>query len=102
MAMDTSIIIITSALLFWPLVIVPTLDQNITTDVLAIALSLAYPVLDLMLLFFVAHLLFRKMNLPGHEALMLLVLGCCIFITTDTFFLRQNLDGTYVPGGIRR
>jgi signal transduction histidine kinase len=83
MAMDTSIIIITSALFFWPLVIEPTLDQNITADVLAVALSLA----------------FRKMNLPGHEALMLLVLGCCIFIITDTFFLRQTLDGTYVAGG---
>jgi signal transduction histidine kinase/DNA-binding response OmpR family regulator len=100
MAMDTSIIIITSALFFWPLVIVPTLDQNITADGLAIALSLAYPILDLILLFFVTHLLFRKMDLPGHKALMLLVIGFCIFIATDTAFLRQSLDGTYLAGGI--
>ena len=99
MALDTSVIIITSALFFWPLVIEPTIDQNITADGLAVALSLAYPVLDLILLFFVAHLLFRKMDLPGHEALMLLVLGCCIFIATETTFLRQSLDGTYVAGG---
>ena len=100
MALDTSVIIITSALFFWPLVIEPTIDQNITADGLAIALSLAYPVLDLILLFFVAHLLFRKMNFPGHEALMLLVIGCCIFIATETAFLRQSLDGTYVAGGL--
>ena len=47
-----------------------------------------------------AQLLFRKLNLPGHEALKLLVLGCCVFIATDTVFLRQNLDGSYIAGGI--
>ena len=30
---------------------------------------------------------------------MILVLGCCIWIATDTVFLRQNLDETYVAGG---
>ncbi len=100
MALDTSIIIITSALFFWPIIIEPTIDQNIKADALTIVLSLAYPVLDLILLFFVAQLLFRKMNLPGHETLKLLVLGCCVFIATDTVFLRQNLDGTYIAGSI--
>ena len=99
MTLDTSIIGITAALFFWPLIIEPIIDQSIKDDALTIALALAYPVLDLILLFFVAQLLFRKMNLPGHEALMYLVLGCCIFIATDTIFLRQNLDGTYVAGG---
>ena len=78
MALDTSIIGITSALFFWPIIIEPTIDQNITADGMTIALSLAYPILDLILLFFVAQLLFRKLNLPGHEALKLLVLGCCV------------------------
>ena len=100
MALDTSIIGITSALFFWPIIIEPTIDQNIKADGLTIALSLAYPILDLILLFFVAQLLFRKLNLPGHEALKLLVLGCCVFIATDTVFLRQNLDGSYIAGGI--
>ena len=100
MTLDTSIIGITSALFFWPLIIEPTIDQNITADALTIALSLAYPILDLILLFFVAHSLFRKLNLSGNEALKLLVLGCSTWIVTDTIFLRQNLDGTYVAGGI--
>ena len=100
MTLDTSIIGITSALFFWPIIIEPTIDQNIKADALTIALALAYPILDLILLFFVAQLLFRKLNLPGHEALKLLVLGCCVFIATDTVFLRQNLDGTYIAGGI--
>ena len=99
MGLDTIIIIITSILFFWPLMIEPTIDQNIEADSLIVALSLAYPILDLLLLFFVAHLLFRKLNLPGHEALKILVLGCCIFIATDTILLRQNLEGTYIPGG---
>jgi signal transduction histidine kinase/CheY-like chemotaxis protein len=98
MGLDTIIIIITSILFFWPLMIEPTIDQNIQADSLIVALSLAYPILDLLLLFFVAHLLFRKLNLPGHEALKILVLGCCIFIATDTILLSQDLRGTYLPG----
>jgi signal transduction histidine kinase/DNA-binding response OmpR family regulator len=99
MGMDTSIIVITSALFFWPIIIEPTIGQIIESDTLTIALSLAYPILDLVLLFFVAHLLFRKLNLPGHEALKFLVLGCCIFIATDTIYMSQDLEGTYQPGG---
>ena len=69
MALDTSIVIITSVLVFWSLIIEPTINQNLQADPLIMALSVGYPVLDLILLFFVVELLFRKLNLPGREAL---------------------------------
>lgn len=100
MGLDTIIIIITSVLFFWPFMIKPTIDKNIQADSLIVALSLAYPILDLLLLFFVAHLLFRKLNLPGNKALKILVLSFCTWIATDTILFRQNLDETYMPGGL--
>jgi len=100
MALDTSIVIITSILVFWSLIIEPTIDQSIQADALTLALSVAYPVLDLILLFFVVELLFRKLNLPGQKALLFLVLGSGTWIATDAIFMRQSLQGTYLPGGI--
>ena len=100
MALDTSIVIITSVLVFWSLIIEPTINQNLQADPLIMALSVGYPVLDLILLFFVVELLFRKLNLPGREALLFLVLGSGTWIATDAIFMRQSLEGTYLPGGI--
>lgn len=100
MALDTSIVIITSILVFWSLIIEPTIDQSIQADALTLALSVAYPVLDLILLFFVVELLFRKLNLPGQKALLFLFLGSGTWIATDAVFMRQSLQGTYLPGGI--
>jgi signal transduction histidine kinase/DNA-binding response OmpR family regulator len=99
-ALDTCIVIITSILVFWSLIIEPTIDQNLQADLLIMALSVGYPVLDLILLFFVVELLFRKLNLPGREALLFLVLGSGTWIATDAIFMRQSLEGTYLPGGI--
>ncbi len=99
MGLDTSIVIITSILFFWSLIIEPTIDQNIRSDAPTLALYVAYPVLDLILVFFVAEMLFRKMSLPGHEALKLLALGSGAWIATDTIFMRQTLEGVYIPGG---
>ncbi len=100
MALDTGIVIITSILVFWSLIIVPTINQSATEDTITIALSVSYPVLDLILLFFVVELLFRKMDLPGHKALLLLIIGAGSWIVTDAVFLYQTLQETYIAGGI--
>ena len=95
-----SIVIITSILVFWSLIIEPTINQNLQADPLIMALSVGYPVLDLILLFFVVELLFRKLNLPGCEALLFLVLGYGTWIATDAIFMHQSLEGSYLPSGI--
>ena len=100
MALDTSIVIITSLLVFWSLIIEPTINLSITEDPLTMALSIGYPVLDLILLFFVVELLFRKTDLPGRNALLLLILGAGSWIVTDAIFMYQSLQETYAAGGI--
>ena len=98
--LDTSIVIITSILVFWSLIIEPTIEQNLEVDSLTMVLSVAYPVLDLILLFFVVELLFRKINSAESKPLMLLAVGAGTWIVTDAIFMRQSLDGTYIPGGL--
>ncbi|RQW80869.1 MAG: response regulator [Methanothrix sp.] len=98
MMLDTSIVVITSVLIFWVSLIGPTIAQNMEADALTMILSVAYPVLDLILLFFVVQLLFRKLEIPGRQALTALALGAAIWIATDVAFMYASLSGTYQPG----
>jgi hypothetical protein len=61
--LDMAIVMIASLLLFWTLIIAPTIEQNIDADLLTLALSVAYPVMDMMLLFALVDLLFRRLEL---------------------------------------
>ena len=100
MALDTGIVIVTSIIIFWSLIIEPTIKQVAEADWLAMALSVGYPVLDLILLFFVVQLLFRREYLPARKALILLILGSGTWIVTDALFMSQSLHDGYSAGGI--
>jgi signal transduction histidine kinase/DNA-binding response OmpR family regulator len=100
MALDTGIVIITSIIIFWSLIIEPTIKQVAKADLLTMALSIAYPVLDLILLFFVVELLFRREHLPARKALIFLILGSGTWIVTDAIFMSQSLQVSYSAGGI--
>ena len=100
MALDTGIVIISSIIVFWSLIIEPTINLSMQSDPLTMALSVGYPVLDLILLFLVVEMLFRKMSLSGNNAHLLLVLGSGTWIATDAIFMSQSLEGTYLAGGI--
>jgi len=98
--LDSGIVMIASTLLFWTLIIAPTVEQSANADILTLVLSVAYPVLDLMLLFALIDLLLRRLSFPGQRAILFLALGTCLLIFTDSVFNRQSLDGTYVSGGM--
>jgi len=98
--LDTAMVMITSIVLFWALIIAPTIEQNINTDKLTIALSVAYPVMDLMLLFALIDLLLRRINYPFRRALLLLAASTVLLIITDSVFNIQALEGTYFSGGM--
>jgi signal transduction histidine kinase/DNA-binding response OmpR family regulator len=100
MALDTGIIAITSVLVFWSLLIEPTIHRAGQVSLLTLVLSVAYPVMDLILLFFVVELLIRKEYVPARRALMLLVAGSIAWIVADSIFMRQSLQGSYAAGGI--
>lgn len=100
MMLDIAIVIVTSSLFFWSFILEPTIYQNIQLDLPTLALVMSYPIMDLILIFLVAEMLFRKLSFPGNEALKLLASGAAVWIGADTIWMSQALIGTYQPGGI--
>ena len=100
LVLDTAIVMIASIVLFWTLIIAPTIELSADADELTLLLSVAYPVMDLMLLFALIDLLLRRLGFPGQRALLLLAAGTTFLIVTDSVFNRQSLDGTYISGGM--
>jgi len=98
--LDTAMVMVTSIVLFWTLTIAPTVEQNIDADKLTLVLSVAYPVMDLMLLFALIDLLLRRINYPFRRALLLLAAGTVSLIITDSVFNIQAFEGTYFSGGL--
>jgi PAS domain S-box-containing protein len=98
--LDTGIVMIASILLFWTLIIAPTIEQSVDADRLTLILSVAYPVMDLMLLFALIDLLLRRLGFPGQKPLLFLASGTALLIICDSIFNRQSLDGTYISGGM--
>jgi PAS domain S-box-containing protein len=100
MMLDTGIVMISAILVFWSLIISPTIDQSGDIDAISLALSIAYPVADLVLLFAVLELLFKRIYEKRQTPLLFLVGGVSILIITDAIFFRQTLEETYVAGGL--
>jgi signal transduction histidine kinase/DNA-binding response OmpR family regulator len=100
MMLDTAIVLTASTLIFWCLIIAPTIEQNTGIDVLTLTLSVAYPVMDLILLFALTELLLRRIHMPGLNPLLFLASGIIVLIIADTLFFRQTVEGTYVAGSI--
>ncbi len=98
--LDAAIVIVTSGLFFWSLIFQPVIYQNSNLSPLDMALIVAYPIFDLILVFLVAEMLFLKLSLPGNEALKFLALGAGVWIATDTIYFMQILNETYQPGGL--
>ena len=91
---------IASVMLFWVLLIAPTIESNAGADSLTQTLSVAYPVMDLMLLFALIELLFRRVKSRRLGPIMLLVIGTAVMIGTDFLYTSQSLQNTYDSGGL--
>jgi len=98
--LDISIVIVTASLFFWSVILQPTIYQNLQSDPMKLALAVTYPVMDMILVFLVAEMLFRKLSFPGNVALKFLALGAGVWIAADTIYMGQLLTETYLPGGV--
>ncbi|MGZ7108430.1 MAG: sensor histidine kinase [Methanobacterium sp.] len=98
-AIDISIVMISSALIFWIFLIIPTLQSSKGNN-LAIILSLNYIVADFVLLFVLLDMLFNRIKNFKDKSLLLLSAGILALIFTDTSFAYQSLHGIYVSGGL--
>ncbi|MCX6673866.1 MAG: ATP-binding protein, partial [Methanothrix sp.] len=95
--LDTGIVMISAVLVFWAFLIGPTVAAN-KEDTLVLAISLAYPVMDLILFFALLQLLFRRLRSTEQRPLLLLAVGIVIGIVTDVVYLMQTLQETYATG----
>jgi PAS domain S-box-containing protein len=100
MMLDTGIVMISAILVFWSLIIAPTIQESGDIDAFSLALSIAYPVADLVLLFAVLELIFKRIYQKGQTPLLFLVGGIFTLIITDAIFFRLTLVGTYAAGGL--
>ena len=97
--LDLGIIMVSAALIFWVFLIEPSLEAN-REDMLTLALTLAYPVMDFVLLFALMDLLFRRISSVSREALLLLSSGVAVLILTDSVYMSQILQGLFPGGGL--
>lgn len=99
MMLDTGIVMISAVLVFWGLIIAPTIQESVDVDALTLMLSVAYPVMDLILLFAVLELIFKRIYRRDQNSLLFLASGITFLIVVDAFFFQQTLEGTYISGG---
>jgi signal transduction histidine kinase len=96
MMLDTGIVMIAAVLIFWSLIIAPTLELYSEADRLTKMIAVTYPVMDLILVFGVLELLFKRTDPSSQRSLFLLAGGFTAAILADAIFMRQSLVGTYV------
>ncbi|OPY51751.1 MAG: hybrid sensory histidine kinase BarA [Methanosaeta sp. PtaU1.Bin112] len=97
--LDSLIVIVSVALVFWVLLIGPIVISIEALDWRSIV-SLAYPVMDLILFIALIELLFKKLAPQDKGPLIILALYCAILILTDLIFSIQTQQGTFVSGSI--
>lgn len=104
--LDVGILMITSVVVFWIFLIAPTIESNKGADTITLALSVAYPVMDLMLLFALIELLFRRTRSMPFGPTLLLMAGTTVMIFTDFLFYGQSLQfgqltqNSYISGSL--
>ena len=98
--LDTGIVMIAAVILFWVLLIAPTIESNKGSDAYTLTLSVAYPAMDLLLVFALIELLFRRIKSIPLGPILLLIIGTTVMIGTDSFYFGQSLLNIVDSGGL--
>jgi PAS domain S-box-containing protein len=96
-ALDAGIVTLGGGMLIWYFLLQP-IAQAATGDRIMTALSLAYPVSDIVLLFGISAVLLRRSSSSNRLALNFLLAGIVLALIADLVFGYQNLNGTYQSG----
>ena len=96
LALDAATVVLGGAMVVWYLVIEPTLRQG-DQSALVVALSLAFPVGDLLLLFAVGVVLIRRVEV-ARRVIWLLVIAVALFVASDIAYAHASLLGEYRSG----
>ena len=76
-SLDTGIVMIASILLFWVFIIAPAISSNSGADAKTLVLAIAYTIMDLLLIFVLIELLFRRLSYAEIGPLALLTASMC-------------------------
>jgi diguanylate cyclase (GGDEF)-like protein len=96
LGLDALTVLLCAAMGIWYVVVGPTVHDH-AGDGLAMVLSVAYPIGDLLLLFGVILTLMRRAT-AGDVALRILVAGFSSLVIADVAFARLSLAGEYEGG----
>ena len=96
--LDIIIVMLAAFLVFWIIVIGPTLEAEKNAAPLAVAVAIAYPILDWTLIFAILRVLFSRSESVYPVPLLLLALAATGQVIGDVMYASQSLRGTYVVG----
>ncbi len=97
--LDAAIVIVSFSLIFWVLLIDPIVISIEVFNLEAIV-SLAYPIMDLLLFIALIELLFRKIDTRSQGPIIILALGIATLILTDAIFSIQIQQESFISGSI--
>ncbi|NTV27905.1 MAG: PAS domain S-box protein, partial [Methanothrix sp.] len=100
MMLDTGIVMVAAILVFWSLIIGPSIQKPVDGDLPTLFVSIVYPVADLILLFSVLELLFKRIYQNERTPLLFLACGMITLIVTDCIYFRLKWEGVYLAGGL--
>jgi diguanylate cyclase (GGDEF)-like protein len=98
--MDIAIVMLSAFLVFWVILIAPTLEAEKNAAPLAVAVAIAYPILDWALLFAILRVLFSRSGSVNPNSLLLMALAGVGQVIGDVIYTSKSLAGTYVAGGL--
>jgi hypothetical protein len=96
---DIVIILAAAVLIFWDFIIAPILANGGESN-LALALSVGYPTLDIVLLFALLELLYKRWNSLHLGTMLFLLAAIVAAIASDISFGMECSAQTYVSGGL--
>ncbi len=96
--LDATTVFLGGLLLLWSVLIAPLASVD-TKDVAAVALSILYPLADLILLFGISVIAVRRRNESGRIVFLLLMAGIAATLLNDTVSAVIALSGGYRSGG---
>jgi PAS domain S-box-containing protein len=99
LGLDMSIVMLVAALIFWNFIISPTIMAG-GSELITLILSVLYPVFDLLLIFTLLMIMYRRLEYSTPEPLILLTGSAAMMIISNSLFIYQSLDDVYVSGGI--
>ncbi|MDD1762370.1 MAG: ATP-binding protein [Methanothrix sp.] len=97
--LDVAIVAISAVLLFWVFLIAPIVVSAKAVS-LELVVSVAYPVMDLILFFALVELLFLKLDSMVRYPAFILAFSMIIFVISDVIFTIQTERGTFVSGSL--